>query len=212
VQFFKDRVAGVTAERDEYVVEAREREITFPNAFCLHLIVVTSDSCLLLVHRSERLAYNANVWSLSIEEQMATDDISSARASQVFTRWSHRLLQEELGLSDEDIRDTEFRALSVFLEADVLNCSIAAVAFLPIDSHSLDTVIRAGHRPDREFDDWRYLKENELLSELLYPTRSYHTTAPYRMLVFLASRSSFRTLVRRIVSQDKEPALNSPGG
>ncbi len=212
VQFFKDRVAGVTAERDEYVVLAREREILFPNAFCLHLIVVTSDGFLLLVHRSARLAYNANVWSLSIEEQLASEDINSSTSRQMFSKWAHRLLHEELGLTEDDVKDTEIRALSVFLEGDVLNCAIAAVAFLPLDSRSLDTVIRAGHSPDKEFDDWRYVREDELLGELLHPTRAYHTTAPYRMLVFLASRSSFQTLVRRIVSVDRVPVSEVKSG
>ena len=102
VQYFKDCVAGVTAERDKYASRALDEEVGFPNAFCLHLIVVTSDNALLLTHRSPKLIYNPDVWSFSIEEQLATEDVKMP-PKQIFRTWSQRLLREELGITDQDI-------------------------------------------------------------------------------------------------------------
>jgi isopentenyldiphosphate isomerase len=197
VQFYRDCIAPITSERDHFVNQARRVGIEFPHAFCLHMVIVTADSRLLLAKRSDKLRYNPGVWSLSVEEQMSEEDLREP-PDRVMRAWAHRLLWEELGLSREDINETDVRVLSVFLEADVLNCSMAAVAYLPLSSKDLEALLRAGGRPDPEVDEFLFISEDQLLDELRDPTRPYHTTAQYRMLLFLASRNSFPAVVRNI--------------
>jgi len=197
VQFCRDCIATTTSERDRFVMQARKASIDFPHAFCLHLVVVTADSRLLLAKRSDKLVYNPSAWSLSIEEQMSEDDFSVS-PDRVMRAWANRLLWEELGLSPEDINETDVRILSVFIEADVLNCSIAGVAYLPINSKDLASLLRTGGRPDQELDEFLFVSEDQLMDELRDPSRTYHTTAQYRMLLFLASRNSFPAVVRNI--------------
>ncbi len=202
VQFCRDCIAPITSDRDHFVMQARKTAVEFPHAFCLHMIIVTADSRLLLAKRSDKLVYNPGVWSLSVEEQMSEEDLQEP-PSQVMKAWVHRLLWEEIGLSHEDIKDTDVRVLSVFVEADVLNCSMAAVAYLPMSSKDLEALLRTGGRPDPEIEEFLFISEDQLLNELRDPTRPYHTTAQYRMLLFLASRSSFPAVVRSIAHLEK---------
>jgi len=197
VQFFRECIATTAADRDAYVTQARNEGIRFPNAFCLHLIIVTADGFLLLTRRSIRLAYNPGVWSMSIEEQMAESEFGSP-ATMVMRNWVARLMQEELGLSAEEVDEVDVRILSVFVETDILNCAIAGVAYIPLTRDELDAVLRVGFRQDQEFDQWEFIREESLVNELVYPSRPYHTTAPYRMLLLLASRSSLSAAARLI--------------
>lgn len=202
VQFFRDRVASSIAQRDQHVMRALSEQIEFPNALCLHLIIVTADGLLLLAKRSDRLSYNPGVWSLSVEEQMSEQDLTH-RPKQMMRAWAARLLTEELGLPPDDVAETDVRVLSVFIEADILNCALAAVAYLPLRSSDLETVLHAGMRPDGEIGEFILVSEADLIQELRRPSRVYHTSTQYRMLLFLASRSSFPAVVRSIAAHER---------
>jgi hypothetical protein len=183
-------------------MRALSEQIEFPNAFCLHLIIVTADGRLLLTKRSDRLRYNPGVWSLSVEEQMSEQDITH-QPRRIMREWAGRLLDEELGLPPDDVAETDIRILSVFIEADILNCSLAAVAYLPLRSSDLETVLYAGMMKDGEIVDFVLVPEADLIQELKRPSREYHTSSQYRMLLFLASRSSFPAVVRSIAGRDR---------
>lgn len=185
VQFYRDCVATVESSRSGLIREAVEdTSIRFPHAFCMHAVVVTRDSKVLLTRRSPKVSYYPNAWSVSLEEQFSEVDLLP-RCEGAVLRWAIRFLDEELSVEEEHYDEQNLRALSVFLEADILNCSLATVLKLSIDSTELDQIIRGRPRKDTEFGEWEFVTYAELAKDLLETKRNWHPTSKYRMLLFL---------------------------
>jgi hypothetical protein len=136
----------------------------------------TSRSGLLLTARSEKVTYYPDIWSCSIGEQHAPDDLR-AGARCAIERWGRRPLQEKLGLTDDTHPLDEARILSIFPESDVLNISICARVCLRLIAWEVDRVLHQGVRSDYEFADWNFLHPDDLPCELAHATRSYHPTS-----------------------------------
>jgi pyrimidine deaminase RibD-like protein/isopentenyldiphosphate isomerase len=185
VQYYRDNVAVLHAERSALIEELVHGTLGagFPHAFCMHMVVVTSDTKLLLTRRSPKVAYYPGTWSASVEEQLAASDLEAGDEPIVLT-WGRRLLLEELGLEQASYHTDNLRILSVFVESDILNTSLCAYAELNIDSKTLDAMIRTHPRTDYEFTECRYLplERKEILSELFRPPHSPHPTTGYRLL------------------------------
>ena len=188
VQFYRENVAVLTSKRDEYIRKAvQELSIDFPHPLCMHLILVTRDDKVLITKRAPKVAYFPGTWSCSIEEQLSLQDVEES-PSNVVQRWFERLLKEELGLESETYDKDNLRVLSVFLESEILAVSICAHAVVNLSSKELSHILEGLPRTDYEFLEWDFLSHEELLDELFHPSRPYHPTSGYRMLMALIKR------------------------
>ena len=185
VQYYRDNIAPIVSQKMPLIENLVRGSLSadFPSAFCMHAIVVTSDNKILLTRRSPKVSYNANLWSVSIEEQLSHEDTRQGPQKAVF-HWGQRLLREELGLTKYAYHKDNLRLLSVFLESDVLNTAVCVYVELRIDSKTLETSIKHHPRTDYEFTEWRFLDldRNEILSELFQPSRVYAPSSGYRLL------------------------------
>ncbi|BCJ39958.1 hypothetical protein GCM10010168_28170 [Actinoplanes ianthinogenes] len=167
-------------QRNRLIGETLHGRLRHPHIFALHATVVTADGWILLTHRSHKVAYEPGTWSCSIEEQLAKDDLDAADA-EVLDRWVRRALIEELGLSAHEARQSQARALAVFLEGHHLNIGLVTLVHLPIDREELNSILAHRPRQDYEFQAWDFLRWSQLAAELVEPTRVYHTSAGLRM-------------------------------
>jgi hypothetical protein len=188
VQFYRENVAVLTFKRDEYIRKAiEELSIDFPHSLCMHLILVTIDDKVLITKRAPKVAYFPGTWSCSVEEQMSLEDIAEG-PDNVVQRWFERLLREELGLDSETYNKDNLRVLSVFLESEILSVSICAHVIVDLTSKELSRILESLPRTDYEFSEWDFLSHEQLLDELFHPSRLYHPTSGYRMLMALIKR------------------------
>ncbi len=183
VQFYRDNVATIKSERDGLLRKAvDELIIEFPHALCMHAVVITKDEKVLLTKRSPKVAYFPRAWSVSVEEQLSPLDFHGD-SDGIMSRWGARLLWEELAVSQDEYDEDNFRLLSVFVEADILNCSLAALAQLNLTSEQLSNVLKVKPRTDYEFTDWRFVSFPDLGRELREPSfLPQHPTSGYRSL------------------------------
>lgn len=176
------------------LMSSDERVAVFPHALCFHIVVVTSDSKLLLVRRAPESEYRANTWSCSIEEHMSIKDISTPDACLV--NFAKRALFEELGLTESHFTEHDLKMLAVFLETDILNVSLCLMVRLKIGREVLDGIISGNPRTDSEMTAWTYIPYNdeEMMFEILFgaPDRPYHPTARYRLLMALMMKNGER--------------------
>jgi hypothetical protein len=161
----------------------------FAQTFNMQLVIITSDSKILLTLRSPKVTFDPNTWSASIEEQLSRDDLVYPEQEIVF-RWAARALREELGLTEDTYHHDNLRLLSVFMEAHCLDISLCVYAELRLDETSLETILKHRSRSDYEFVDWDFLDLDKqvVLRELLRPSRLYHPTARYRLLYTLLKK------------------------
>lgn len=201
IQFYRENVALLTSKRDEYICRATEELcIDFPHSFCMHMIIVTRDDKVLLTKRAPKVAYFPGMWSCSVEEQLSLQDVQEEEPVQ---KWFERLLREELGLGTETYNKDNLRVLSVFLESDILNVSLCAHAVIDLISKELEVILESLPRTDYEFSEWKFLSYKDLLEELFRPTRLYHPTSRYRMLMALIKRFGEPTLAKMLFSQQR---------
>jgi len=167
-------------------------EVDFPHTLCLHLIVITSDNKILRTFRSPKVEHYPETWSCSIEENFSLKDLEG---NITLYNCCKRLLWEELAINDEKYDEKDFKILSVFLEAKVLNISLCGVIYLKINSQNLNKILKNQPRIDYEFSDWDFLdfKEDSLISELVYPMKFYHPTSGFRLLMVLIQRYGIPT-------------------
>jgi len=186
VQYCRDCIATVASRRNKLIADSIEtNKILFPHALCMHAVIVSSDEKVLMVRRSPKVSYYPNAWSVSLEEQLSEKDAPIDEG--VLLRWSKRFLLEELGVLEEHYEERNLRATAVFLEGELLNCSIAALFKLSIKASQLQQIIRTQPRADAEFDTnrYRFLTLSEVAAELFNPTVPLHPTSQYRMLLYL---------------------------
>jgi hypothetical protein len=183
VRFYQRNRAILEEVRARHIARVIETgEITFPHKFCLHAVIATADGRLLLTRRSDKVDYHPQTWSCSVEEQLSPDDVRHPDTN-IVLRWTHRMLTEELGLDAEDRSRSQARYLAVFLETDILNCTLAALVTLDMSSTRLDAIIRSRPRQDYEYQDWTFLRWEEVTDELMRPSRIYHPSSGLRMFL-----------------------------
>ena len=201
VQFYRDNVATIQTERDTLLNNAiNNLTIEFPHSLCMHTVVVTKDEKILLTKRSPKVAYFAGAWSVSVEEQLSLDDFQG-EGDGVMPKWGRRLLWEELTVSSDQCEEDNFRLLAVFLEADILNCSLAALARLDLTSEQLSNILKGNPRTDYEFTDWLFLSFSELGDELLKPSRQQHPSSGYRSLLALVKQWGVPRLAKALYGE-----------
>jgi hypothetical protein len=191
VQFYLEKIAPDSTRRENLISELMQAPLSahFPQALCMHMVVATLDGKLLLTKRSDKVRYHPGTWSASVEEQLARKDLGSSPYT-VLPRLARRLLKEELALGKNAYHQSSIKLLSVFLEADILNTALCVFAELRLTSRQLNSVLRAKPREDYEFTDWDFidLDRQTLLTCIFRPTRRYHPTSRYRLLLTLLHR------------------------
>ncbi|HNT77321.1 MAG TPA: hypothetical protein PKH77_20090 [Anaerolineae bacterium] len=187
IQFYRDNVVGLSAERNTLIHSVIEGSVLFPHSLSMHAIVVASDDKILLTKRSPKVSYYPNTWSCSAEEQFSLQDFQN-RSRNCLTNWAERLLSEELGLTQDDYTKENLRVLAVFLESDILNISLCVHITLNIQYKELNQRLFLLPRTDYEFAEWAFVTHEDLASELLKPSRIYHPSSGYRMLMALIKR------------------------
>lgn len=202
IQFYKDNIAILTPERNELIRKAVDGYVEFPHSLCMHIVVVTSDDKVVTTKRSAKVSYYPNTWSCTAEEQLAPQDFEKGGGS-LISKWAGRLLSEEFGLNAEDYNDGNVRILSAFLESDILNISLCAHVVLDIPASELNQRLLILPRPDYEFSEWAFLTHDEVLNELFRPTKAYHPSSGYRMLMALIRKYGEPTVVEKILNQTK---------
>jgi hypothetical protein len=188
VQFYRDCVATVQSKRDQLILDVVRSTggIGFPSSLCMHSVVVTADHKVLLTKRAPKVRYYPHTWSVSVEENLSEDDLKPGNDGAIL-RWAKRFLLEELGVAEKYYEDRNLRVLAVFLEGDILNCSLAAVFKLSVEQEELDQLLKIPVRSDYEFSHWEFIGYRRLAQELRQPTRLQHPTSAYRSLLFLAN-------------------------
>ncbi len=158
--------------------------VSFPHNLCMQLVVMTKDDKVLLTLRSEKVGTDRGTWSCSIEENLKPDDLRGERKA-TFTRWMRRAIFEELGVSNHYYTEHNLRILSVFLEANRMNISMVGLVTLDLSYEELSKIIASLPRNDYEFTDYGSMNLQEMARELVNPSRNYHPTSRYRMLMTL---------------------------
>lgn len=179
-------------------------EIIYPHSLCLHLIVVTSDDHILITRRAPDVEYYPNTWSSSIEENMSPiRDLAPGQSPTLLTL-CQKALFEELGLGPDAYNPANLRLLSVFLESDILNVSLCAIATLSITCQDLRKLLRGMPRIDSEFTAWDFLqyREDELIPEIVDGSMPYHPTSKFRLLMALLHRNGLPTNAERFFTID----------
>jgi tyrosyl-tRNA synthetase len=190
--FYKDCVAPVEKTRTsliDAVIKQRDPD-SFSHSLGMQFVVCTKDHRLLLSRRSQ-LAYAPGVWSCSFEEALSQDDVEQQDESPIL-HLMRRGLHEELGLDHTHYWDEDLRVLSLFLESDIVNLSLCGVVALQITEAELVRILRSGWVPDRLEAVERAFIDAEghaLFAEMQHPTRTYHPTSQYRMLMFALHKS-----------------------
>jgi transcriptional regulator with XRE-family HTH domain len=188
-QYYGDTIARVATQRrlliDELIV-GPSLCAHFPHSLCMGMVVITDDMKILRIKRSGKVINSRNLWAVSIDEQLSRSDLEGGETS-VVTNWARRLLWEELALGTNRYEMDNIRISSVFLETDILNTSLSACAKLEIDSTTLDTLLQGPRPDDEEFLMWDFLelRQDILLQEMIRPSRAYHSTSRYHMLMTL---------------------------
>ncbi|WP_433045360.1 hypothetical protein [Dactylosporangium sp. CS-033363] len=187
--YFATNVAKHEDDRRAFVRALVTRgSVGFAHSFCLHAVVATVDGHVLLTQRSTKVFHYKEAWSVSIEERLGEEDLNLA-PTEVVGHWARRMLREELGLSEAEATAAQARFLAVFLEADILNCALAAVVTLGLTRAELNAIIESRVRHDYEFQDWTFVRWADLARELLDGGRVYHPSAGLRM--YLAGVAHF---------------------
>lgn len=202
IQFYKDNVAILTPERNELIRKLIEGYVEFPHSLSMQMIIITSDDKVVMTKRSAKVNYYPNMWSCSAEEQLAPQDFEK-NTSPLISKWAGRMLSEEFGLNTEDYNNSNLRVLSVFLESDILNVSLCTHVVLDISASELNQRLLILPRTDYEFSEWVFLTHDELLGELFRPTKAYHPSSGYRILMGLIRRYGEPTVVEKILNQIK---------
>jgi isopentenyldiphosphate isomerase len=198
VQFYKDVVS--VNERDNYIQSVlHDLSVSFPHSLCLHLVLVTSDNKILITRRAGKVRYSPHTWSVSMEEQLDKDDFKDGN-NKVMHRWLKRLLLEETGVEEENVNISNFKLLSVFLESEIMNCSLCGIVKLDLHSEILDKILKVKPKSDQEFSAWDFLSCNQLKSEFLIPTKELHPTSNYRMYFTLLQKYGSHKIFKELLN------------
>lgn len=176
-------------------------EESYPQALGMQVVVITSDNMILATRRSPKVEHDPSTWSVSLEEQLSADKDFDGDARRIVLRWGKRLLEEELGIDEEQYDEDNLRILTVMLECYIVNCSLFGVFRLAITAKELDNRIKSMVRKDYEFQDWKFITFEQLITELRSPSHDsfpLHPSSGYRMLLVLAHKYGIPGLAERL--------------
>lgn len=105
-------------------------QFCYPNSFCLHLIIETTDHKIVQTNISSRKRNDyPNTICYTIGEQLEPCDLEEA---DFVGHWIRRALGEEFGIPEQEldklVDDNSFRALGLYCEKDIFNYALLCVA------------------------------------------------------------------------------------
>jgi isopentenyldiphosphate isomerase len=160
-----------------------------PAPVALHCVVVTKDQQIILMQRSNSVAFYPNHWSASFEETMDAPGMSPKGNKRLgdadFFACAVRGIEEELGVTAEAI-DT-IKVLSLNIEYLILATAVVAI----IKTHLAATEVKSHwlmQAPDRnEASKFATVSidPSAVLTKLFEPGILWHPTARMRLIQFL---------------------------
>ena len=169
-----------------------KNRISNPNSFCLHLVVKTSDSKILITKNSSNKENDyAMSWAVSIGEQIDKTDVKNIDDDCAYN-WVKRALNEELCIKEEEFDKKGIHFLSINLEGDIVNFAFVCIVEIFLDSENLRDRLYTESRMDNEFKELDFIEIDDIPSELINETRKYHPSSKIRMIyTYLNSKGSY---------------------
>ena len=87
-----------------------------------------------------------------------------------------------------------------------MNISLRTHVRLNITASDMHRTLNSLPRVDYEFTDWDFLRHEDVMDELIHPTRAYHPTTGYRMLMALIHRQGEPGVAARLLPHAARPA------
>jgi len=200
-RFFQTVVSKDASQAVNFITSALDDgNISFSNAACVHIVVETSDSGILMTRRSTIVDLYPGSWSCSIEERLSEEDFSDTRPRPI-CRCVRRALVQELGIESDSFALENLRILSFFLETDILGVSVCAIVRLNLDSHELEEKLNNGLMQDLEFTEYKICKLNDLGSLLYQSSADFselHPTTRYRIVMTMIHHFGEAEFVHRL--------------
>lgn len=157
--------------------------LPFPGSLCVHCLVVTKDEWLLVIKRPPDVAWYANLWSPTVDENFSDDEIKGSPQGRILS-CIVRGLNEELGISSPDHFDPEdIRVLSVLLEGSLPDIGLCAIVRLKLGFNELEQFL--SKRKDIEFSDRRELRVSELSWETIHQLGDWVPLTEYALMMLM---------------------------
>ena len=145
----------------------------FPNSFCLHLVVVTSDGKVVM----DRISGNKSndypyTLAATAGEQVELADFNGGTDynNKFVDRWIQRAFYEEFGMPEDTFRRVvdadSARVLALVEEGDIYNVSMVTVITLNYSAEDFRRYLAAALILDKEFDSLDFLDLKRIPAEL----------------------------------------------
>jgi len=194
-------------------LNSRGDTIGFPNSLCLHLIVETSDEKILMTQNSvKKLGDYAGSWACSIGEQIDLEDFNkSSNPEEVPLFWVKRALEQELGVTSNSFDPINIHFMALNLEANNINFAIVTIVTLNMDYKQLSAIMDKHPKVDEEFDNWNFIKFNDIHDELVHSKQMPHHPSTGLRLIYasLYKYGAAETNLRILKAKNKVSLFNS---
>ena len=202
--------------RDKIVSEHLEsglRVARYPNSFCLHLVIETTDGNVLITEISkEKVNDYPTTKAASLGEQIELSDfIESKDFQKDFVRgWTRRAVCEEFGISleqyEEEFEEESLRVLSLDLEMDIYNFALVCTIKMKHNCEQFTKIVNTTIE-QKEISNMFELPLSKIPGILMgYPKNKdeYHPSSYLRLLVFYLYKNGYRRTCERICAWKEE--------
>ena len=202
--------------RDKIVSEHLEsglRVARYPNSFCLHLVIETSDGNVLITEISkEKVNDYPTTKAVSLGEQIELSDFIEPKDFQKdFVReWTRRAVCEEFGISleqyDEEFDEESLRVLSLDMEMDIYNFALVCTIKMKHSCEQFTKIVNTTIE-QKEISNMFELPLGKIPGILMgYPKNKdeYHPSSYLRLLVFYLYKNGYRRTCERICAWKEE--------
>ena len=202
--------------RDKIVSEHLEsglRVARYPNSFCLHLVIETTDGNVLITEISkEKVNDYPTTKAVSLGEQIELSDfIESKDFQKDFVRgWTRRAVCEEFGISleqyEEEFEEESLRVLSLDLEMDIYNFALVCTIKMKHNCEQFTKIVNTTIE-QKEISNMFELPLSKIPGILMgYPKNKdeYHPSSYLRLLVFYLYKNGYRRTCERICAWKEE--------
>jgi len=179
---------------DEIVIDGVVR---VPSSLCMHLVVVTADERVLLARRALDAGYYPGAWACTLEEQAELEDLDGP-PDRVLTRWIARALEEELHLGSGASAPDDGRALTAFLECDILNAAVCCHVRLAVTADAVEAALARRPERGRELIEHAFVAHEALEAWVERPRGTLHPATPYRVLLALVRAHGVEAVAARL--------------
>lgn len=184
----------------------------YPNSFCLHLVIETSEGKVLITEISkEKVNDYPTTKAVSLGEQIELSDFVDAKDFQqdFVTEWTRRAVCEEFGITaaqyEEEFDEKSLRVLSIDMEMDIYNFALVCTVKMRHGCEQLKKVVNTTIE-QKEISDMTEMDLDMIPSVLMgYPgnENEYHPSSYLRLLVFYLYKKGYRRTCKVICGRNK---------